>query len=248
MQRQPVTYNMSCLGLIGNLHDSLISLYCTTINSEVRKERGGRHSAVLCVKCVDSGQIEALVAAEDWRGIKARMVEAANSFRREKIGGLVICGSTLNAAADEIARTVRRPIVKIGQAMIGSLRGFPCQRVGILGIRTKRELEMWRQDLKGYSVLQPEADDRAWLNDRVRDILDGKAISPLWLIEMSRIVSVQRRKGAQAIVVAAHPLGRLLEADDFLMPVFDAAETHAWAAGRWSAADDFRSAPPCCVG
>ena len=237
-----------CIGLIGNLHDSLIGMYCTTINTEVQKVRGGRHSAVLCVKCVDSGQIEALVAAEDWRGIEVRLVEAANSFRREKIGGLVICGSALNAAADEVARTVRRPIVKMGLAMAGKLRGFACQRVCVIGVSTKRELEMWRQDLKSYAVLQPEADDRAWLNDRVRDILDGKAISPLWLIEVSRIISVQRRMGAQAIIVAAHPLGRLLEADDFLMPVFDAAETHAWAAGLWSAAGDFRSAPPCCIG
>lgn len=240
--------SIPCLGLVGNLQDSLIGLYCTTINAEVQKVRGGRHSAVMCVKCVDTGQIEALVGAEDWRGIKARLVEATNSFRREKIGGLVICGSALNAAADDVARAVHRPIVRMARAMAGRLRGFPCQRVCILGIRTKRELEMWRQDLEGYSVLQPEADDRAWLNDRVRDILDGKPISPLWLIEMSRIISVQRRKGAQAIVVAAHPLGRLLATDDFLMPVFDAAETHAWAAGLWSVAGDFRSAPPCCIG
>ena len=238
---------MPCLGLIGNLRDSLITLYCTTVNAEVQKERGGRHSAVMCVKCVDSGQIEALVAAEDWRGIKGRLIEAANSFRREKIGGLVICGSALNAAADDVARAFRRPIVRMAWAIAGRLRGFPCKRVCLLGVRTKRELEMWRQDLKGYAVLQPEAGDRAWLNDRVRDILDGKVISPLWLIEVSRIISVQRRMGAQAIIVAAHPLGRLLEADDFLMPVFDAAETHAWAAGLWSAADDFRSAPPCCI-
>ena len=239
---------MPCLGLIGNLHDSLIGVYCSIINAEVQKARGGRHSATLCVKCVESGQIEALVTAEDWRGIKAHLVEAANSFRREKIGGLVICGSALNAIASDVARTVRRPIVRMSRAMAGRLRDFPGRRVCLLGIRTKRELEMWKQDLGGYAVLQPEVDDREWLNDRVRDILDGRPISPLWLIEMSRIVSVQRRKGAEAIVVAAHPLGRLLAADDFLVPVFDAAETHAWAAGLWSVADDFRSAPPCCVG
>lgn len=236
---------MPCLGLIGSLHDSLINLYCTTINAEVRKKYGGRHSAVLCVKCVDTGQIEAPVAAEDWRGVQARLIDATRSFRREKIGGLVICGSVLNAVADEIAGAVRRPVVRMGRAVAGRLRGFPCQQVCVLGIRANKEMEMWRQDLVGFSVFQPEADDRAWLNGCIHNILAGKPISRRWVIEISRIVSAQRRRGAQAIVVAAHPLARLLEADDFLLPIFDAAEIHAWAAGLWCVANDFRADPPC---
>jgi len=162
--------------------------------------------------------------------------------------GLVIAGSALSFYTPILRDSLKMPVVDMPYALDEKLRSFDFQCAGFLGIRSRREREMFVSGLKGCKVLSPEPEDAQWLSGCADELLAGKPVPPTWPIRSHRILSELSKRGAQCVVVADHTLMHWLKADDSpLLPLFDVATIHAWAAAMWALQSDLLLPCQPCV-
>jgi len=234
-------------GLIGSFDGNLPVIYWRIINQEVRLRLGGKNTSPMLATCANAEELDALLRGEDWERLNARLTDMARGLQAAGADGLVICGSPLNPVAREIGRAVGLPVVSMGQAVAKTLRLFRYRRVVVLGPKTGREESMWREELRGFDLIDPPVGERRWLSEAAEA---APAENPEdRRIETNRIMSSLRKKGVQAVVLAEPALARWVNLEESLLPVFDAAEIHAWAAAGWVLAGEgcMVSAPPCVV-
>jgi aspartate racemase len=234
-------------GLVGSFDGDLPMIYWRIINQEVRLRLGGKNTAPMMATCDNAEVLAALLRREDWDGLTNALTDLARVLPAAGADGLVICGSPLNPVAREIGRTLRLPVVSMGQAIAETLRLFRYRRVVVLGTKTGREEKMWHEELDGIGLIDPTPGEWRWLAETAEadpaENADGRRV------ETNRVMSALRKRGVQAVVLADPALARWVNLEESLVPVFDAAEIHAWAAAGWALSDAgcMLSAPPCVV-
>ncbi len=238
---------MNCLGLIGNVSDALLGQYADTINAEVRKDRGGRHSAALRVACVNSAKLAPLLDSANPAALDDCLIAHGRELRRAGAEALVLCGGMLHPGVPTLRRMLALPVIDMGPAVAARLREHQHDRVAILGTRTPREQQWWKDSLCDFGLLWPASTEAAWLDERMAEAHAGHPPDVEWKLGTRRIVAGLRDRGATAAVLAAPAIGRWLSPDDILIDLYDAAVIHAWAAARWALESDKLSAPPCLL-
>ncbi|MDO8545448.1 MAG: aspartate/glutamate racemase family protein [Opitutaceae bacterium] len=236
---------MKCLGLIGNLNDSLVGVYTQTINAEVQKELGGNHSADVRFCCIDAAKVDELLAGEDWDSIAALLVDCGRSLILAGADGLVICGSKLNPVAFEVREILKVPLIDMAYAVETVLRNHGHRRVGIVSPSTSREEKWWCDDLSRISMLHPSGLECEWLNARGADAVAGHNIEKHWIIDTRQILVGLRCRKADAVVLSSPIFNRLIIADECPLDFYDASEIHAWAAALWALNPGPQSASNC---
>jgi aspartate racemase len=236
---------MKCLGLLGCQHTGVAAVYWQTMDNQVRLTLGAHHTARVLINGFNAAELDDGLHRENWRAVADNLIAASQGLAVAGADGLVICGSSLNPLAEDVGRAVALPVVNLGLAMAERLRHFRVRRVGILGVRTVPEEKMWREKLSGIEIVDPLPKDRVWLNECVDRAMTMETAPDSWRIETNRIVSSLRKSGAQAVILAANSIGRWLTHDESSLPLFDAAEIHAWVAAEWALAQRFDPAPPC---
>ncbi len=235
-----------CLGLVGSLRSGLPMIYVQVINAEVQLRLGSHHTAHLLTNWVNTAALNSFLRDEDWRSMEDNLSAAAQILAAGGAKALVVCDSALNALADEVGRTVDLPVIGLVRAMEFKLREFrDVNRVAVVGPRTSREEAMWADELSRYRPLFPSLTERSWLTRCVDTASVKRGLSPDEKVDVKRIISTLRRQGARAIIFTEPLLTNLLTVSDTAMPIFDAAEVHAWVAGGWSAMDGTRPAAGC---
>ena len=239
---------MKLPGLIGSLEGDVPVTYWRIINREVRLRLGGKHTVPMMTTCANAEELAALLRGEDWDRLTDLLTGMARVLPTAGAEGLVVCGSPLNPVAREIGRAVGLPIVSMGQAIAETLRLFRYRRVVVLGTKTAREESMWREELRGILLIETTLEERRWFAEATES--DPAENPDSRRIETNRIMSSLRKRSVQAVVLAEPALARWVNLEESLLPVFDAAEIHAWAAAGWalSVEDCMLSAPPCVVG
>jgi aspartate racemase len=238
---------MKSPGLIGSTDGDAPTTYWRRINREVRLRLGQNHSASMIAASVRAEKLDALVRGEDWDRLVELLTDLARVLPAAGADGLVICGSVLNPLARDIGRTIGLPVVSIGIAMAETLRLFRYRRVVVVGTRTAREERMWHDELRGLIMVEPTANEQRWFLEtaaaNAAEDWGGRKI------ETNRIMTSYRKRGAQAVILAEPALAPWVNLEESLLPVFDAAEIHAWAAAGWALADEgcMLSGPPSVI-
>ncbi|MSU60264.1 MAG: hypothetical protein EXS35_19190 [Pedosphaera sp.] len=234
-------------GLIGSFDGDLPMTYWRIINQEVRLRLGGKNTAPMMATCANAETLDALLRREDWDDLTNRLTGMASVLPAAGAEVLVVCGSPLNPVAREIGRAVGLPIVCMGQAIAETLRQFRYHRVVVLGTKTSREERMWREELRGILLIAPTLEERRWFVEATE--ADPAENPDSRRIETNRIMTSLRKRSVQAVVLAEPALARWVNLEESLLPVFDAAEIHAWAAAGCALSDEgcMLSAPPCVV-
>ncbi len=225
---------MKRLGLIGSPSLETTLGYLRTINREAQKKHGSDYTADTVLYSQNARRLTQLVDGGEWQ----KLADILKASARHAVNGgadqLVLCGSALNPLATEIERALGRPVACIGEAMATTLGRFGLTRAGFLGIRSRREAQMWRRHLGSAAVMLPPANEQARLRRLAQFSADADTLPMAWQVEVTLIVSQLRRNGANAVVLCAPELSRLATPDEMLLPVFDAGEVHAWAAAGWA--------------
>lgn len=237
---------MNRLAIVGGLNKGVTDVYWDVAHAEAEKEYGAGTWAPLVIHCFNASRLTQHLRANDWKGVLHDLLDEGGAAKLAGAKGLVIGGSALSFLTPILRDRLKMPVVDLPFALAEKLRSFDFRCAGFLGIRSRREQEMFVNELKGCRVLVPEPEDAQWLTDCADDLLSGKPVAPTWPIRSHRILSDLSRRGAQCVVVADYTLMRWLRPDDSpLLPPFDLSTIHAWAAAMWALQPDFLPAQPC---
>jgi aspartate racemase len=224
---------MKTIGLIGGMSwESTVSYY-HLINTAVKEQLGGLHSAKCVLYSVDFAEIELLQQQARW--VEATQVLTAAGRSVEKAGAdfVLLCTNTMHKVAEALQGSLHIPLLHIADATAEAIRQAGIRRVGLLGTRFTMEEDFYRGRLArqfGLEVLIPNAEEREQMHRIIYEELCVGQIRPESKARLARIMDHLAQRGAEGIILGCTELGLLIGAEDSRVPLFDTTRIHALAA------------------
>lgn len=226
---------MRTLGVLGGMSWESTAVYYRLINQGVAQRRGGLHSAPLLLHSVDFAPIAALQKAGDWTSAATLLAAAAGGLRRAGAGALVLATNTMHKVAAQIEASSGLPLLHIADATGAALQRAGVRRALLLGTRFTMEddsiVRQRLQDRFGLTIDVPGADDRSVMHGVIYDELCRGIIRPA--SRDAVLGMVERRRGAEALILGCTEIGLLIDEHGSPLPVFDTTALHAAAAVDW---------------
>lgn len=220
---------MKTVGLIGGMSWESSVTYYQQINRQVKRRKGGLHSAPLILYSVDFAHIAKLQHNNDWEQLANYLASIGKSLEGAGATALVICTNTMHKVAPQIASAVRIPLLHIGDALIGESRAKGYTQLGLLGTQFTMEQPFLREYLTqaGLSVMVPDPDERKEVHRVIYEELCQGVVRQQSLKCYQQIIDNLKDAGADAIILGCTEIGLLVSGDDSSLPVLDSALLHA---------------------
>jgi aspartate racemase len=224
---------MKTIGMIGGMSWESSSVYYQQINREVQKRLGGVHSAKLLVHSFDFAAITALWQAGDFDQANRRIAQAAAGLEGAGADFLFLACNTGHAAAREIERTVRIPLLHIADPLGAAIARAGIRRVGLIGTRQTMDndavLKGRLAERFGLTVITPSGTDADEANRIIfEEFTRGKFLDSA-RVHFRRVIAALIEQGAQGIILGCTELPLLLTSEDSAVPQFDTTALHAMA-------------------
>ena len=225
---------MKTIGLLGGMSWESTVPYYRVLNETVRELLGGHHSARILMYSVDFHEIKELQCAGLWEEAGALLADAAARLEQAGADFLVIATNTMHIVADQIARSIRIPILHVADPTAAAVREAGATTVGLLATGFTMEKEFYRDALaaRGLRVLIPDAPDRAEVHRVIYEELVLGKLEDSSRETYRRVIADLVARGAEGIILGCTEIGLLIGQADSPVPVFDTAAIHARAAGR----------------
>lgn len=221
---------MKTIGLLGGMSWESTTRYYQLINTFVKQELGGLHSAKVCLYSVDFHEVEQLQHQGQWQVLGDRLAQGA---RRVEAGGadfLLICTNTMHKVVDQIERAISIPVLHIADATARELVKQDVVCVGLLGTRFTMEQDFYKERLRqqfGIEVVVPGTEDRQWVHDTIYQELCQGIIEPSARQKMLQVVERLQSAGAQAVILGCTELALLIQQQHTEATLLDTVEIHA---------------------
>jgi aspartate racemase len=167
-----------------------------------------------------------------WDLVANGLAEAAAKLESAGADFILIATNTMHLVFDEVQAQVKVPMLSLLDAVGEAILSKGLKQVGLLGTKFTMESTFYQEALegKGITVLVPEAEDRAYVNQVIYDeLVAGKILES----SLSGYVEVIRRletQGAEAIILGCTEIPLLVSEADAGIPLFDTTTIHAEAA------------------
>ena len=228
---------MKTIGLIGGMSwESTVSYY-RLINTAVKEQLGGLHSAKCVLYSVDFAEIEMLQQQARWAEATRVLVEAGQSVERAGADLVLLCTNTMHKVAEALQGSLHIPLLHIADATAEAVRQAGIRRVGLLGTRVTMEEDFYQGRLVrqfGLEVLIPNPEDREQVHRIIFGELCVGQIRPESKARLERIMDQLAQRGAEGVILGCTELGLLTGAEDSRVPLFDTTRIHALAAVRYA--------------
>lgn len=223
---------MKTIGLIGGMSWESTVTYYQIINTVIKEELGGFHSARCLLYSVDFHEIEACLSCEDWEKGAAILADAARKLEQAGADFIVICTNTMHKIASRVQDAVSIPLLHIAEATAQELRKSHINKVGLLGTKFTMEQDFYKAKLQeaGIEVLIPEEDDRHIVNHIIFQELCLGVTADNSKHAFLAVIDKLAQQGAQGIVLGCTEIGLLVKQQDSSLPLFDTALIHAQTA------------------
>lgn len=220
---------MKTIGLIGGMSWESTVTYYQIINTVVKEQLGGFHSARCLLYSVDFHEIETCQSKGEWDKSAAILADAAQRLERGGADFLVICTNTMHKVADIVQEAVSIPLLHIAEATAQELVKGDVDKVGLLGTKYTMEQDFYKTKLQeaGIEVLIPEEEDRNTVNHIIYQELCLGIIADPSKQSLLAIINKLVDKGAQGIILGCTEIGLLVQQPDTHVPLFDTALIHA---------------------
>jgi len=111
---------MKCLGIIGGHGVEATAYYARQIENEVWERFEDRHTANLLALSLQTKQLGAFIAKEDWRAISRALGEAATNLRTLGAESVLLCSSFLHIATNDMPAGL--PLLHITDPTVAALK------------------------------------------------------------------------------------------------------------------------------
>ena len=220
------------IGLIGGMSWESSLTYYQTINTVVKEEMGGLHSARCLLYSLDFAEIEACQQQGRWEDSAAILADAARSLESAGADFFLICTNTMHKVADSIAGHVKIPFLHIAKATAMKMTTDGIKKAGLLGTKPTMEMDFYRDILNehGIEVIIPETEDRENMHEIIFKELCLGIISEESRKTGLSIIDRLAARGAEAMILGCTELGLLFRPQDTNVLLYDTADIHARAA------------------
>lgn len=228
---------MRVLGMLGGMAWPSTLEYYRLINEEIRRLRGGVHSAPLIVFSFDFAEIERIQSAGDWDRAGKLLADAAGRLEAAGAEGILLCTNTMHRIADVIEAATAVPLLHIADTTARAIRDAGLDRVGLLGTRFTMEQDFYRGRLTahGIEVLVPGRDQRDLIHRVIYEELVIDVVRDDSRIAYLDVIADLERRGAQGIIAGCTEIELLVGPADIALPYFPTTRLHALAAAQWIA-------------
>ncbi|WP_299199086.1 aspartate/glutamate racemase family protein [uncultured Amphritea sp.] len=224
---------MKTIGLLGGMSwESTVSYY-RAINSGIKAQLGGLHSAKIALFSVDFAEIETLQQQGDWHQAGVILEHAARAVEAAGADFFMIGTNTMHKVADQVAAAVSIPLLHIADATAERLKADGIDTVGLLGTRFTMEQDFYKGRLAahhGIRVLVPDETDQSIVHRIIYDELCQGRVNDDSRQEYLKIITQLSSQGAQAVILGCTEISLLVSQSDTSVPVYDTTAIHAAAA------------------
>lgn len=228
---------MKIIGLIGGMSWESTASYYRLLNTFVKEQLGGLHSAKVIVYSVDFHEIERMQREADWAAAGALLANVARSLEAAGANGLIIGANTMHKVAPAIEAAVRIPVLHVADATAAAVRSCGMSTVGLLGTRFVMEQDFYidrLRDRHGLGVLIPGQRDREIIHRIIyQELVVGKIIAESRK-EFERIMATLVAQGAAGIILGCTEFSLLVRPEDCSVRLFDTTSLHARMAIDWA--------------
>lgn len=223
---------MKTIGLLGGMSWESSIEYERIINEEVRRRRGGVHSASLIIRSYDFHEIAALQRAEEWDRAARILAADAAVLERAGAGVILMCTNTMHLVADHVESAITVPLLHIGDVTAAAVAKSAISKVGLLGTRFTMERPFYRQRIEtaGITVLVPAAEDRATVDRIIFSELVQGVITDESRSAYRSVIDRLQDAGAEGIIAGCTEIELLVTENDVGLPYFPTTRLHAVAA------------------
>ncbi|WP_400245388.1 aspartate/glutamate racemase family protein [Niallia sp. JL1B1071] len=223
---------MKTIGLIGGLSWESTADYYRYINTFVKEQMRGLHSAKCLLYSFDFEEIVALQKAGHWEKATELMVNAAKTLEAGGADLLLICTNTMHKMAKEVQASVSIPLLHIAEVTGNEAKEAGLKKVGLLGTMFTMEHSFYKEALlhQGIETIVPEKEDRKAVHRIIFDELCKGIILPeskeIYMGIMEKLLA----NGAEGIILGCTEIPLLIKQEDSAIPLFDTTFLHAKAA------------------
>lgn len=221
---------MKTIGLIGGMSWESSKVYYAHVNTMIKQELGGSHSAKVIMTSVDFAEIEKLTFEDNWN--KIGDIIANESIKLEKAGAdmVLLCTNTIHLVSDRITNSVAIPFFHIAHATGEAIKNKGLQKVALLGTRFTMEKDFYTkilQEVYGLEVLIPNLEERQLIHDIIyNELVKGVLTEKSKAIYLEIIANLEKQ-GAQGIIAGCTEIPLLISQSDISSSLFDTAKIHA---------------------
>ena len=224
---------MKTIGLLGGMSwESTVSYY-RAINSGIKDQLGGFHSAKLALYSVDFAEIETLQSQGDWQQAGVILAQAAQAVEAAGADFFLIGTNTMHKVAAQAEAAVSIPLLHIADATAAQLKADGVERVGLLGTRFTMEQDFYKgrlTDKHGIRVLVPDENAQDVVHRVIYEELCQGKISDSSRKAYVKIIEDLSAGGAQAVILGCTEIALLVSQSDTAIPLYDTTAIHATAA------------------
>lgn len=220
---------MKKIGLIGGMSWESTAAYYKIINEKVRAKLGGSSSADMIIRSLDLAKIEWLQDNGRWDAVTSILTEAAGELEGAGADFIVMASNTVHKVYDEVAASVRVPVLHIADSTVDGVRRAGVHKVGLLGTRYTMEGDFLKERLEsaGVSVIVPDAEKIERIHMAIfNEAVVGKVSCETKALFVD-VINEMVQRGARGVILGCTELGLMIAPEDSSLPLFDTAVLHA---------------------
>lgn len=235
---------MKTIGLIGGMSWESTAVYYRRINEEVRRLRGGLHSAEIAMRSLDFTRVVALQQAGRWDEAGALLGEAGAGLARSGAGCVLICTNTMHLVAEPVAAMAGVPLIDIIAETARALHADQRRKPLLLATRYTMEHGFYtsRMQQLGLDVVTPAPEDRQAVHDVIFNELCQGQMRDASRARYLDIIARARAEGVDSVILGCTEISLLVDPDNLPLPGYDSTTIHADAAVRFALADKLERA------
>lgn len=232
-----MTQKMKIIGLLGGMSWESTRTYYNHLNTIIRDQMGGLHSARVMLNSVDFAPLEEMMRRGDWGEVEKTLITEAERLEAAGAEGLLLCTNTMHKVAPQLEAAIGIRFFHIADCLGASLQAKGVRKLGLLGTRFTMIEDFYSKRLAekfGIETLIPDRDDITTI-DRIifEELCVGQvreASRQAYLAIMDKLA----RNGAESIALACTEIEMLITAAHTALPLEDTTFLHADTAARWS--------------
>lgn len=229
---------MKTIGLIGGTSWVSTMDYYKYINEGINQELGGSQFSQCVIYSFNYNDILEHNAAQDWDGLYAMLLDAAQKLIAAGVEAIALCANTTHMHAERLQSTISVPIIHIAVATGNAILKKGLTKVGLLGTKFTMEKDFYANKLADFGIetIIPDEADREFIHNTISGELGKGIVLPETKTKYIEIIDRLARKGAEGIILGCTEIPLLIHPSDTEIPVFDTAKIHADAIVAFSLA------------
>ena len=220
---------MRKLGLIGGTGYESTLVYYRELNRKVNEKCGGGVFPEMAIESLDLYKALGLVAAEDYEGLTAYIMEKLNALAAGGADFAALTAGTMHIVFDRLKDISPLPLAGIPEAVCERAKALGYCKVGLLGTITTMEKDFFRNAFRaaGLAVAVPKKEERLLIHERITTELEFGIVKESTRRELISIIeNMRNEQGIEAVVLGCTELPLILDESCCPLPVLDIMAIH----------------------